>query len=437
MAFSTDTRTLQPGDVYVAIVGETHDGHDFVRQAVEKGAAGVVVEREVEAGGVEVTVVDSAVGWLVERASARLRDLGCDVVAITGSVGKTTTRTAVVAVLEEAFRVQGSEGNKNTPLGLSLTLLNADLTPETKLVLEMGARLEGDIRDLCAAFPPTVGVVTNVRGVHLETLGSLDGVEREKSEIVRALGRDGTAVLNGDDERARRMADVTDARVVLYGTSDGCDVTPADVEADLPILGGHAVYTAMIATAVGRAFGMDAAAITRGLEGMVPEKGRLRTLDGIDGSTLIDDTYNASPDAAIAALDVLAGLEAQRRTAILGDMLELGAAEVEEHARVLRAALERADRVVAVGEIMGRAVEALRPGLEAADADRLETADSSRAVAGALGAGGPFAFGPGDVVLVKGSQGARMERVSEALLSPSLDPAEVLPRQTEQWKAIP
>ncbi|PAP77719.1 UDP-N-acetylmuramoyl-tripeptide--D-alanyl-D-alanine ligase [Rubrivirga marina] len=433
MPYSTDTRTLQPGDVYVAIRGETHDGHRFVPQAIEKGAAGVIVEEPIPVpDGVERTVVESSIDHLVSLASARVRKLGCDVVAITGSVGKTTARTAIVSVLEQAFTVKGSEGNKNTPLGLSLTLLNADLTPETVLVLEMGARLKGDIRELCEAFPPTVGVVTTVLGVHLETFGSLDGIEREKSEIVRALTEAGTAVLNGDNERTRRMADVTDGQVLLFGTSDGCDVTPADVTATLPILGDHAIYTAMAATAVGRALGMDADAITRGLEAMEPEKGRLRRLDGIEGSTLIDDTYNASPEATISALDVLAGLGGERTTAILGDMLELGAGEVEAHVRVLRAALDRADRVIAVGDIMRRAVGAL----DAAKADRVETAESSRAVAGAIRAGGPFDFGPDDVVLVKGSQGARMERVSEALLAPDLDPADVLPRQTEQWKAI-
>ncbi|WP_420457076.1 UDP-N-acetylmuramoyl-tripeptide--D-alanyl-D-alanine ligase [Rubrivirga sp.] len=432
MPFSTDTRTLQPGDTYVAVRGETHDGHTFVSRAVEKGASAVVVEEPVDVPGrVEVTEVESSVGHLVELASARVRELGCPVVAITGSVGKTTARTAVVSVLEQGLTVKGSEGNKNTPLGLSLALLNADLTPETVLVLEMGARLEGDIRELCAAFPPTVGVVTNVRPVHVETLGSVDGVEREKSEIVRALDAEGTAVLNGDDPRARRMSEVTAGRVVLYGTGADCDVRPEHVTATLPILGDHAIYTALAATAVGRVFDLDDAAITRGLEAMTPEAGRLRRLDGVGGSTLVDDTYNASPDATVAALDVLAGL-GERRTAFLGDMLELGADEVAEHVRVLRAALDRADRVVAVGEIMGRAVQEMTPE----ERGRIETAVSSRAAAGALRAGGPFELGPRDAVLVKGSQGARMERVSEALLHPALDPADVLPRQSEQWKAI-
>ena len=167
MSYSTDTRTLQPGDTYVAIRGETHDGHAFVADAVAKGATALIVEEAVDVPEtVQVEVVESSIQALVERASARVREVGCPVVAITGSVGKTTARAAVVSVLQQARTVKGSEGNKNTPLGLSLTLLNADLTPETVLVLEMGARLPGDIEELCDAFPPTVGVVTTVRPVH-------------------------------------------------------------------------------------------------------------------------------------------------------------------------------------------------------------------------------------------------------------------------------
>ena len=429
MPFSTATRSLQHGDTYVAIVGETHDGHAFVPQAIEKGAA-AVVEREVDApDGVGVEVVADATEHLVGLASAKVREMGCRTVAITGSVGKTTTRGAIVSVLSQGFRVRSSTGNLNTPLGLSLTVLNADLTPETVLVLEMGARFAGDIRELCAAFPPTVGVVTNVRGVHLETFGSLDGVEREKSEIVRALAEAGTAVLNGDDPRARRMAEVTAGRVLLYGTEPRNDVRPEHVTADLPMLGGHAVYVALAATAVGLALGMGPDAVTRGLEAIEPEKGRLRKLPGVDGSTLVDDTYNASPDAARSALDVLTGLPGDRRTAILGDMLELGPSEVDQHHAVLAHALQRADRVWAVGPIMHDAV------MRVSDATRLSLFKTSRDAAEAVRAG-RLELGAGDVVLVKGSQGSRMERVSEALLAPDTDPASVLPRQTEQWKAI-
>ncbi len=431
--YSIDTRTLRPGDVYVAIRGETHDGHAFIPQAVEKGAAGIVTEQDVFVPeGVEVVRVESTLGFLVEQAAAKIRRLGPAIVAITGSMGKTTTRTAVHAVLNEAFEVVASEGNKNTPLGLSLLVLNRAITPETKLVLEMGARLEGDLRELCSYFPPTVSVVTNVRGVHVETFGSIEGVQREKSELVRALREDGTACLNGDDPRVRRMAGVNRGRTLFYGAGPDCDVRPERITATLPLLGDHAVYTALAAMSAGLALGMDDATINRGLEKIVVEKGRLNRLAGRAGSVLIDDTYNASPDATRAALRVLARQDGARRIAFLGDMLELGATEVEEHAAVLAEALEVADVLHAVGPIMRRAVEAMAPDQQR----RIAVHASSAGVAEALRADELYVPREGDVVLVKGSQGTRMERISEALLHPDLDPADVLPRQTEAWKAI-
>ena len=427
MPFSTDTRTLQPGDTYVAIRGEVHDGHRFIPQALEAGATGVVTERAVDVpDGIEVTHVEDAIGWLVQNASGKVRTSGARVVAITGSVGKTTTRAAIHAVVAEAFPVVASEGNKNTPLGLSLMLLNHEIPGGAVLVLEMGARLPGDIRDLCAAFPPDISVVTNVKGVHVETLGTIEGVAREKSEIVRALGPSGIACLNGDDDRVRAMADLHAGVSILYGTGPACEIGPDLITTELPILGDHAMHTALSAFAVGRALSMDNRAINDGLAKIVPEKGRLVRLRGVHGSTLIDDTYNASPDAALAALRVLRQLDGSRHIACLGDMLELGETEVEQHTEVLRAALELADVVVAVGPIMAQAAEGLG----------VRTVASSSELAEAIRAGETGFPRAGDVVLVKGSQGTRMERVSEALLHPSLDPADVLPRQSTSWKEI-
>lgn len=427
MPFSTDTRTLQPGDTYVAIRGEVHDGHRFIPQALEAGAVGIVSEHDVDVPEtIELTRVEDSVGWLVENASAKVRASDARVVAITGSVGKTTTRAAIHAVVAEGFPVVASEGNKNTPLGLALMLLNREIPSGAVLVLEMGARLPGDIRDLCAAFPPDISVVTNVKGVHVETLGSIDGVAREKSEIVRALGPTGTACLNGDDPRVRAMADLHTGPSLFYGTGPNCDLGPDLVTATLPILGDHAMHTALSAFAVGRALGIADSAINDGLATMVPEKGRLVRLDGANGSTLIDDTYNASPDAAKAALLVLRQLDGQRRVACLGDMLELGDTEVEQHADVLRFALDHADLVIAVGPIMAQAADGLA----------VETVASSRDLAMRIRSGEAGFPRAGDVVLVKGSQGTRMERVSEALLHPDLDPADVLPRQSTSWKQI-
>ena len=427
MPYSTDTRTLQPGDTYVAIRGEVHDGHRFIPQALAAGATGIITEQDVDVPeGIEVTRVENSVDWLVENASAKVLASDARVVAITGSVGKTTTRAAIHAVAAESFPVVASEGNKNTPLGLALMLLNREIPAGAVLVLEMGARFKGDIRELCEAFPPDVSVVTNVKGVHVETMGSIEGVAREKSEIVRALSPTGIACLNGDDDHVRAMANLHTGPSLLYGTSPTCDLGPGLVTATLPILGDHAMHTALAAFAVGRALDMDDAAINNGLAKILPEKGRLVRLRGANGSTLIDDTYNASPDAAVAALHVLRQLDGSRHIACLGDMLELGETEVEQHADVLRAALELADGVIAVGPIMaqaanGLAVQTIASSTELAEAIRAGTVDFPRA---------------GDVVLVKGSQGTRMERVSEALLHPDLDPADVLPRQSTSWRQI-
>lgn len=433
MAYSIDTRTLAPGDTYIAIRGELHDGHAFVPHAVAKGAARVVVEQDMAVPeGVEAVRVASTLDYLTAEASARVRAVAPATVAITGSVGKTSARAAVVAVLGEAFDVVASEGNLNTPLGLSLTVLNREIAPESVLVLEMGARMPGDIAELCRLFPPTVSVVTNVKGVHVETLESIDGVAREKAAIVRALGPDGTACLNGDDPRTRAMAGETAGRTLLFGRGADCDVRPDRITAELPILGAHAVDTALAAAAVGVALGMSDAAINRGLAAIRPEKGRLATLPGVGGSVLLDDTYNASPDATVAALDVLAGLEATFRVAFVGDMLELGATETAEHARVLRAALERADAVHAVGPIMARAAATLDDGERA----HVRLHATSAEAAASIREGRVAAPGAGTAVLVKGSQGTRMERVSEALLHEDVDPAAVLARQTDAWRAI-
>jgi UDP-N-acetylmuramoyl-tripeptide--D-alanyl-D-alanine ligase len=433
MPYSTDTRTLQPGDTYVAIRGETHDGHDFIPKAIENGATAIVTEVDVDVPAhVEVIRVERSLDYLIEQARAKVRRINPDIVAITGSMGKTSTKMAVLAVLREAFEVVASEGNKNTPLGLSLLLLNHDFTADTKLVLEMGARIPGDLHELCSYFPPTVSVITVVRGVHIETLGSIDGVQREKAAIVRALGPDGTACLNGDDPRVLAMRDVNAGRTITYGRDPACDVRPDRITATLPMLGEHAVSTALAAFAAGLAFGMSDADINRGLSRIETEKGRLNRLTGRNGSTLIDDTYNASPDATLAALRVLAGQDGTRRIAFLGDMLELGETEVEQHAEVLTSAIESADTVHAVGSIMARAADTLSPEQRA----HITLHPTSKDLAASLRGGQIFEPEADDVILVKGSQGTRMERISEALLHPDLSAEDVLPRQSESWKQI-
>ena len=433
MAFSTDTRTLQAGDTFVAIPGERFDGHDFAADALDKGAAKAIVERSVHGIDPErLHVVPDTTLYLAELASRRVREAGSTIVAITGSIGKTTTKNAIATVLEAAFPVVASEGNLNTLLGLSLTLVNRTFDADTKLVLEMGASRKGDLAEMCEYFRPDISVVTNVRGVHLETFGSLEGVQQAKGELVRALGKGGVACLNRDDALSAPMGDWCAGRTIFFGTQPGCDVMPAHITADLPLLGAHVIYVAMAAFAAGRACGIGPEAINSALHHLKPEKGRLCRLRGRNGSWLIDDSYNASPDAMRSALTVLKELPAARRIAFVGDMLELGPAEVAEHMDVIMEAAAFADQVVVVGPVGQAALARMTGEMQQHVQSFSGAAEAARRIEARQG----YIPMEGDVILVKGSQGSRMERISRVLLHKDLNPVEVLPRHTPAWLAI-
>ena len=433
MPFSTDTRTLRPGDTYVAIRGERHDGHDFVQEAFKRGASGVVTERKIAGVSTDrVIVVPDTVIYLAELAREKIEQACTRVIAITGSVGKTTTRSAIAQVLKSAGPVVASVGNLNTLLGLSLTLVNSDLKPNTCLVLEMGATKKGDLSEITTYFKPDISIVTNVRGVHLETFGSLDGVQEAKSELVRALGPAGIACLNADDPRTRAMVTYCRGEHLLFGIAPDAQITPLDITANIPLLGGHVIYVALAAFAAGRAVGMEPEVINEALCRLKPEKGRLNRLPGRRQSILIDDTYNASPDAVKSALDVLDKHPAERRIVFLGDMLELGPVEHAAHVSALQEAAIIADLVYGCGPRMQAAVNELPPKL----ARYVQGFPSSKEVASKLAHGRVYRPKRGDVILVKGSQGARMERVSRVLLAEHISPKSVLPRQTEAWLSI-
>lgn len=436
MRYSKDTRSIEPGEYYVAIRGEKFDGHRFVQDAIDKGAAGLVVEQEVvfEAAGREIDVIQvaSSEKYLAEQALQKIKTIQPDVIGITGSVGKTSTKNAIVKVLEQGFPVAATQGNLNTVLGVALTLLNTEFDAETKLVLEMGASHVGNIAELCTYFPPTISVVTNVHGVHLESFGSVENIALTKGEIVDALGSDGVACLNYDDLRVRAMQPRNKGTTVFYGTDPDADITPEVITADIPLLGDHVIYLAMAAYSVGRTLGLSDALINKGLSELTPEKGRLVKLPGVQGITLIDDTYNASPAATIGALNVLQKQEGSRHIAFLGDMLELGESEVDEHVRIIQEAVQRADAVIVVGDIMTRAAATLPAEVR----EQIVVRATSREVVEEIASGHTYQPAEGDVVLVKGSQGVRMEHISRALLRPDIDPADVLPRQSVSWQAI-
>jgi UDP-N-acetylmuramoyl-tripeptide--D-alanyl-D-alanine ligase len=364
-----DSREVRPGDLFVALPGEHKDGHDFLDDALERGAAGLLVRRPPK------SLPDGAVAYVVERTLAALQAIAAghraalpvEVTAVTGSVGKTTTKEIAAFVLGKRYRVLKNEANYNNEIGVPLTLLR--LTPRhERAVLEMGMYAPGEIGLLCELARPRVGVVTNVGPVHLERLGSIESIAAAKAELVEALPADGFAVLNGDDARVRAMARKTKARTVLFGTSADCDLRGSDLESKglegisfilkyggeslrlrtrLP--GRHLLPNALAAAAVALVEGMKLDEVAQALAvARIPL--RLHVYRGHNDSTILDDTYNASPASMLAALELLADLPG-RRIAVLGDMRELGSEEQEGHRIVGREAARVAQVIYAVGEL--------------------------------------------------------------------------------------
>jgi UDP-N-acetylmuramoyl-tripeptide--D-alanyl-D-alanine ligase len=436
---SIDSRSVGEREAFVALRGPRFDGHDFLQAAVDRGAVGLVVahDRANEATAIAaratdrvfVVSVDDPERALVEVARAWVSVLGPAVVAVTGSVGKTTTKDLAAAVLGARYLVHSTKGNLNNRLGLSLTCLR--LVPAHDLLLvEMGMNAPGEIAELCTIAPPKVGVVTCVAPVHLEHLGSLDGVAAAKAELIRALPPDGRAVLNADDGRVAAMATMTRATPLFFGTSAGPDgVRIAGVDTDagghptvtlevggrtvttrLSLVGAHHASNAAAALAAGVAMGVDPVAACAAMEVVAPGKHRMNVVS-VGTLRILDDCYNASPRSMSAALRTLASVSAEgRRMAVLGDMLELGDATEGAHRDAGRdAAAAGVDRLVAVGRQAGQVRDgALAAGM--ASSGIFVAPDNVAAAAVALAV-----VRPRDTVLVKGSRGVGLEHVVEAL----------------------
>ena len=375
-----DSRSTGRGDLFVALPGEHHNGHDFIGDAVRQGARGVIghtLPLDLPQDVVAFRVGDSlaalqrlAAGW---RAQHKL-----GVIGVTGSVGKTTAKELVAAVLSSRYRVLKSEGNLNTEIGIPLTLLG--LTDEhQRAVLEMAMFAPGEISLLCQIARPSVGVVTNVGPVHLERLGSMEAIAAAKAELVQSLPSEGWAILNGDDPWVVAMAAKTRAQVLYYGTGRGCQLRGEGVTSrgldgitfrlhyqdqqamvSLPLPGRHNVYHALAAAAVGLLEGMGMEEIAGALA-RAQVLQRLRVLTGRGGCTILDDTYNASPASMLAALDLLAEMPG-RRIALLGDMRELGEYAAQGHRRVGERAATAADILLTVGELGRLIAVAAREG---------------------------------------------------------------------------
>ncbi|MGD0765532.1 MAG: UDP-N-acetylmuramoyl-tripeptide--D-alanyl-D-alanine ligase [Dehalococcoidia bacterium] len=424
-AVRIDSREVRSGDLFVALAGEHHDGHEFLNDAVAKGTRGLLAQRPpaVPAPGVVTYVVSDTLQALQAIAGGHRRRLPVKVIGVTGSVGKTTTKEMTASILRRRYRVLKNEANFNNEIGLPLTLLQLTARHE-RAVLEMGMYAIGEIRLLCELAQPEVGVVTNVGPVHLERLGSIEAIAAAKAELVEALPKEGVAVLNGDDPLVKAMAEKTRARVLLYGTSADCEVRGTDLESHglrgiaftlvcgrhrvrvrtrLP--GRHLLYNALAAAAVGVLEGMAPDELAEALsKARVPL--RLHVYRGRNDSTILDDTYNASPASMLAALELLADLPG-RRIAVLGDMRELGAEEKEGHRIVGREAAQVAQVIYAIGEL-GHLIgeEAQKAGHPA-----VSLWSSKEEAAQHLA----HNLAVGDVVLLKGSRAMALETMLKEL----------------------
>lgn len=443
---SIDSRTLVPGDLFVALPGERVDGHDFAAAAAARGAAALLVHRDVEPstgpGGspvatVRVTDTTRALSDLARAGHAVLADSGTRTVAVTGSAGKTTTKDLLAHVLAGHARrpdaVAAPPGSYNNDIGLPLTVVRAATAarPPAFLVLEMGARGGGHIARLCRVARPDVGVVLMVGSAHLSEFGSREGIARAKAELVEALPGTGIAVLNADDPLVMGMAARTGGRVVTFGTAPGPDVAAADVrvgpdararfvltsggadaEVELALPGDHQVVNALAAAAVAVVEGMDVGSVADRLSSATPASPhRMAVTRRPDGVTVVDDAYNASPETVASALRSLATLGRSARTwAVLGPMLELGAAATAEHDRIGRLAVRlNVSRLIAVGE-GARAVDlaARHEGSWGGESVWVADADEAARLLDAE-------LSPGDVVLLKASNAAGLWRLAARL----------------------
>lgn len=443
---SIDSRQVIPESLFFALKGETLDGHAFVAQAFQRGACAAVIEHDL---AIEVPVVDLRSGTLppdfslpatpfcirVENTLQALQTIArywrrqCQVrvIGITGSVGKSTTKELVAEVLGQRFITLKNPGNLNNEIGLPLTLLSLGQQHQ-RAVLEMGFYVPGEIAFLCDLALPSVGVITNIGTVHAERAGSKEAIAQGKAELVQALptAPQGVAVLNYDDPLVRPMAQLTRAKVFFYGLNANADLWADEIEGmglegirfrlhyqgevltlRAPLIGQHSVHTALRAAAVGLVEGLTWHEIAAGLQRGGSQL-RLVAVHTKNGALVLDDTYNASPESVLAALNLLAELDG-RKVAVLGDMYELGQYEKEGHEIVGRRAAEVCSALVAVGEL----------GKLIADA-ALAAGMSSHAITwlpGVIEAAQYLKTNlrSGDVALIKGSHSLRMERIVAAL----------------------
>ncbi|MEY2530721.1 MAG: UDP-N-acetylmuramoyl-tripeptide--D-alanyl-D-alanine ligase [Verrucomicrobiota bacterium] len=422
---STDSRTVKPGELFVALRGETFDGHKFVEEVAQKGAAGAIVDLawpgQVPERFALLRVEDTLRAYQNLAANYR-KSLPLKVIAITGSNGKTSAKDFTASVLARKFRVTKTEGNFNNHVGLPRTILEAT-SDDQVAVWEIGMNHPGEIAPLARIAAPDAAIITNIGIAHVEFMGSREAIAKEKGVLAQAVPPEGTVILNADDSFSQKIAARTRAKLIFAGTSSGT-VRAADIRqsaegseftimegahrcrAQLPVPGLHMVQNAMLAVAAGRLFGLSIEECAAGLVSAPLTKARLQ-IKRIGGVQFIDDSYNANPDSMKAALRTLVELDADgKRIAVLGEMGELGEQSESGHREVGECAAELGiDQLIAIGEtgaIIAQAAE--QCGLRKSVAVR-STSEAAELLADSAA--------PGDLVLIKGSRLARTERVLE------------------------
>lgn len=422
----TDTRKAAPGDLFIPLVGEKFDGHDFIDQAVKNGAIGIIASRP------DVIVPSNIIVILVADTLLALQDLArfhrqrfnIPIVAITGSNGKTTTKDMTAAMLASRFKVLKTEANYNNEIGLPLTLLQLTAQHEVAVV-EMGMRGKGQIYQLANIALPTVAVITNVGETHIELLGSIKEIAAAKAELLQFISKNGLIILNADDHYVQEMAKQVKSRLTSFGLEQGdiradniqtstlgmsfeCHSVQGNFSVYIPTVGKHNVYNALAAITVGLEIGLNFEDICSGLRTFNASPMRLH-IEEMGDYIVINDAYNASPMSMLAAIDTLVEVAKERKVAVLGDMLELGHIKVEAHRQIgEKLAQCHVDIVVTVGELASHIAEAASDhGIDMVVA--CDSHDQARETLKKI-------LKPGDTILIKGSRGMKMENMVKMFL---------------------
>ena len=427
--FNIDSRTSQPGELFFALVAQ-RDGHAYISDAAQKGAAGAVVSRRITPPSSNIALIEvrDTLIALQNLAKSVIASHPVKVVGITGSIGKTTTKEFTATLLGQNFAVLKSEGNYNNHIGLPLSILKLQQKDEVT-VLEMGMSAAGEIARLTQIAPPDIAVITNIHPVHLEFFNSVEEIALAKREILDGMKSNGLAVLNGDDPAVIKIAEEWEGKKLFFGLSEGCDIRAENIQRTgyrgisfdliygkkrgttaIPFVYKSFLSNYLAASTVAYALSIPLANVLAQTQALTPFPMRGEILRLSNGVVLIDDSYNSNPVALESALKDLSELKAKRKVAVLGDMLELGEAQASYHREAGKQVCKNAwDLLVTIGPLSRQmAEEAHRTGMNNGQITSFENAEEAANHVATL-------LEPGDLVLVKGSRGIRTEKVVERL----------------------